>query len=55
MGGESHLHVRLEGSDQLAIVNVPGRPDFVEAAPLSLYVRVSDLHPFNRASGRRTD
>ena len=55
VGSESHLHVRLAGSNQLAIVRVPGRPDFAEASEISVYARIGDLHPYNRASGRRTD
>jgi sn-glycerol 3-phosphate transport system ATP-binding protein len=55
VGGESHLHIRLAGSNQLAIVRVPGRPDFVEASEISVFARIRDLHPYNRESGRRTD
>jgi sn-glycerol 3-phosphate transport system ATP-binding protein len=55
VGGESHLHIRLAGSNQLAIVRVPGRPDFAEASGISAFARISDLHPYNRESGRRTD
>jgi sn-glycerol 3-phosphate transport system ATP-binding protein len=55
VGGESHLHIRLAGSDQLAILRVQGRPAFAEAAEVEIFARTSDLHPYNRQSGRRTD
>ncbi|MET3897975.1 sn-glycerol 3-phosphate transport system ATP-binding protein [Devosia sp. UYZn731] len=55
VGGESHLHIRLAGSNQLAIVRVPGRPSFVEGSEISVFARISELHPYNRASGNRTD
>ena len=55
IGGESHLHLRLEGSGQLIVAAVPARTAVVEGATIALYVRIADLHPFNRASGRRTD
>ena len=55
IGGESHLHVRLTGSNQAVILSVPGRPDIAEGAAVTLYARPADLHPFNRESGRRTD
>jgi sn-glycerol 3-phosphate transport system ATP-binding protein len=55
IGGESHLHLRLEGNDQLIVAAVPARTAVVEGATISLYVRVVDLHPFNRATGRRID
>ena len=54
VGGESHLHVRLEGTDQLIVVEAPGRPDVKEGAPQQLYLRVANLHPFDRRSGLRT-
>jgi sn-glycerol 3-phosphate transport system ATP-binding protein len=55
IGGESHLHMRLEGSGQLIIAAVPARTAVTEGAQASLYVSVADLHPFNRETGRRTD
>ncbi|MBB3562760.1 sn-glycerol 3-phosphate transport system ATP-binding protein [Rhizobium sp. BK512] len=55
IGGESHLHIRLEESNQTAIVTVPGRPDFSEAAKIPVYIRLASIHPFNRQTGRRTD
>jgi len=55
IGGESHLHLRLEGSGQLIVAAVPARTAVVEGVTIPLYVRVVDLHPFNRATGRRID
>jgi len=55
VGGESHVHVRLAGLDQMAIMRVPGRTGFEDGASISIYVRPTDFHPFNKASGRRTD
>ncbi len=54
VGGESHVHLRLEGSDQLIVVEVPGRPGLADGATVALQLRVAALHPFNRESGRRT-
>ncbi|MDP1730426.1 MAG: sn-glycerol-3-phosphate ABC transporter ATP-binding protein UgpC [Devosia sp.] len=54
VGGESHLHLRLEGSDQLIIVETPGRPDAAEGTLLTAHLRARALHPFNRQSGLRT-
>ena len=55
IGGESHLHVRIEGADVPMILVVPGRPDIAEGARLSVYIRHRDLHPFNSQTGWRTD
>ena len=55
IGGESHLHMRLEGSGQLIIAAVPARTAVTEGARATLYVSAADLHPFNKETGRRTD
>jgi sn-glycerol 3-phosphate transport system ATP-binding protein len=55
IGGESHLHIRLGESNQAAILTVPGRPDLSEATRISVYIRVSAIHPFNSQTGKRTD
>ena len=55
VGGESHLHLRLDGSDQLITVEVPGRPDLAAGARVTVRLSTAALHPFNRDSGRRTD
>lgn len=55
IGGESHLHVRLDSSGQPVILSVPGRPNIAEASAVTLHARLSDIHPFNTSTGRRTD
>jgi sn-glycerol 3-phosphate transport system ATP-binding protein len=55
IGGESHLHARLHNGDHSVILSVPGRPDITEGEAITIHVKPSDLHPFNRESGRRTD
>ena len=55
IGGESHLHMRLDGSGQLIVAAVPARTAVTEGAKATLYVSMADLHPFNKDSGRRTD
>ena len=55
IGGESHLHMRLEGSGQLIVAAVPARTAATEGATVKLYVSNTDLHPFNKETGRRTD
>jgi sn-glycerol 3-phosphate transport system ATP-binding protein len=54
VGGESHLHMRLDGTDQLIVVEVPGRPDVAEGAAQMVHLSAGALHPFNRQSGLRT-
>ncbi|HEY0917725.1 sn-glycerol-3-phosphate ABC transporter ATP-binding protein UgpC [Devosia sp.] len=54
VGGESHLHLRLDGSDQLITIEVTGRPDLADGAMVTAQLSAAALHPFNRASGRRT-
>ncbi|KFC69739.1 SN-glycerol-3-phosphate transport ATP-binding protein UgpC [Devosia sp. LC5] len=55
IGGESHLHMRLEGSGQLIVAAVPARTAVTEGARATLHVSIADLHPFNQKTGRRTD
>ena len=55
IGGESHLHVRLDHSGQSVVLSVPGRPDIAEGSAVTLHARLADVHPFNAQSGRRTD
>ncbi|MHB1103510.1 MAG: sn-glycerol-3-phosphate import ATP-binding protein UgpC [Devosia sp.] len=54
VGGESHLHLRLDGTGQLIVVEVAGRPDTAEGATQTVYLKAVALHPFNRETGRRT-
>ncbi|MDP2781941.1 sn-glycerol-3-phosphate import ATP-binding protein UgpC [Devosia sp.] len=55
IGGESHLHVKLTGSNQSVVLSIQGRPHVDEGAALTIFARPADLHPFNSATGRRTD
>jgi sn-glycerol 3-phosphate transport system ATP-binding protein len=55
IGGESHLHVRIDGSGQPVVLSVAGRPEIAEGAQLTIYARPVDIHPFNSQTGRRTD
>jgi sn-glycerol 3-phosphate transport system ATP-binding protein len=55
VGGESHLHLRLENLDQVAVAAVPARTSIPEGASLPIYARIMGIHPFNRSTGRRTD
>jgi sn-glycerol 3-phosphate transport system ATP-binding protein len=55
IGGESHLHIRLDGSNQLIVAAVPARTSVTEGMTLPLFVRIADLHPFSRETGQRTD
>ena len=55
IGGESHLHVRLDSSGQSIVLSIPGRPEFAEASKVTLHARIADVHPFNAQTGRRTD
>ena len=55
IGGESHLHVRLTGSNQPVILSVPGRPAFTEGADITIYAQAEHMHPFSSHTGRRTD
>ena len=53
VGGESHLHFRLDGSNQLIIVEIPGRPDIAEGSQQTLYLESRSMHVFNGESGLR--
>ena len=55
VGGETHLHLRLEGSGQLIVAAVPARTAAPEGSMVPLYVASADLHPFNSQTGKRTD
>ncbi|KKB76974.1 glycerol-3-phosphate ABC transporter ATP-binding protein [Devosia soli] len=55
VGGESHVHMRLAGSSDIMIISVPGRTEIVEGAPMTVYAKAGDLHPFNHQTGKRTD
>ncbi|WIY53593.1 sn-glycerol-3-phosphate import ATP-binding protein UgpC [Devosia sp. YIM 151766] len=55
IGGESHLHVRLQSTGQSIVVSVPGRPEITEGSNVTVHARATDLHPFNAQTGMRTD
>ncbi len=55
IGGESHLHVRLNSTGQSIVLSVPGRPEIAEGSAISVHTRVADLHPFSTQTGQRTD
>ncbi|HHY48283.1 MAG TPA: sn-glycerol-3-phosphate ABC transporter ATP-binding protein UgpC [Alphaproteobacteria bacterium] len=55
VGGESHLHLRLAGSGQLVVVEVPGRPDLAEGQPHRLHLPVPAMHCFKSESGLRVN
>jgi len=55
VGGESHLHVQIPGTEQPIILTVQGRPKLVEGDTITIYARPEDIHPFNQQTGRRTD
>ena len=55
IGGESHLHVRLNSSGQSVVLSVPGRPQIEEGAEVTVHARLAHLHPYNAGTGRRTD
>ncbi|WP_355661165.1 sn-glycerol-3-phosphate import ATP-binding protein UgpC [Halomonas salifodinae] len=54
-GAESHLYVRLAGSDQPTVIRTAGQPPVAEGETLRFHVTRDALHPFHRESGRRTD
>jgi sn-glycerol 3-phosphate transport system ATP-binding protein len=55
VGSESHLHVRFDAMDQTSTIKVQGRPGFIEAARIPVYVALADMHPFDPQTGKRTD
>jgi sn-glycerol 3-phosphate transport system ATP-binding protein len=55
VGSETHLYVSLQGIPAQAVIAVQGRPVHAEGEVLALSARIGDLHPYNKASGRRTD
>ena len=54
-GAESHLHVRLAGSDQTLVIRTAGQPPVAEGQRLHVHITRDALHPFHRESGRRLD
>jgi sn-glycerol 3-phosphate transport system ATP-binding protein len=54
VGGESHLHMRLDGSNQLVVIEAHGRPAIGEGEKRTLQLPVAALHCFD-AEGRRVN
>ncbi len=52
VGGESHLHMRLENG-QLAVVEAHGRPEIAEGEKRTLHLPIAALHCFTKDSGQR--
>lgn len=52
-GAESHIYLRLIGSDQPVVVRVSGRPEVEEGREITVYVTPDKLHTFDSASGKR--
>ena len=55
VGGESYLHMRLAGSDQLIVVEAHGRPDVAEGASRPLYATAAQFHCFSGETGARVN
>ncbi len=53
VGGESHVHLRLDGNGQMVVAEVPGRVALSEGTAHDIFVQPGALHGFNRASGLR--
>jgi sn-glycerol 3-phosphate transport system ATP-binding protein len=54
-GGESYVYARLSGTGEAIVVRVQGKPQLPQDGAINLFVRVADLHPFDRETGRRAD
>lgn len=54
-GAESHLYLILDSNGQHVTMRVHGEPPVHEGGDISIYAPASAVHPFNSASGRRTD
>ena len=54
-GAESHIYVTLTGNRQPVTLRVAGLPTVSEGAPITLFAGRAALHPYNSASGQRTD
>jgi sn-glycerol 3-phosphate transport system ATP-binding protein len=52
-GDVSHLYLRLETLPEPLTARVQGRPSLEEGAPMTLWVRHEEFHPFERETGRR--
>jgi sn-glycerol 3-phosphate transport system ATP-binding protein len=55
VGGESHLHMRIDGTDQLIVLVAKGRPVTEPDVSLPIYLPVAAFHCFEKATGRRVN
>src|SRR5215217_1245418 len=55
IGGESHVYVRVAGLDQVVTIVVQGRSALAEGETQAFVLPLAALHPFDAASGLRTD
>jgi len=54
-GAESHVYIQLDGRAAPITLRVPGVPKVAEGEVVTLYAKLDLVHPFNSASGKRTD
>ena len=54
IGGESHVHLMLDGGQAL-IASVPGKAGVAEGERVNWHVDRTELHCFDTSTGRRTD
>jgi sn-glycerol 3-phosphate transport system ATP-binding protein len=52
-GDVSHLYLRMEGIPEPLTARVQGRPPLEEGAPLTVWVRHGEFHPFEEGTGKR--
>ncbi|TKT76280.1 sn-glycerol-3-phosphate ABC transporter ATP-binding protein UgpC [Aquamicrobium sp. LC103] len=55
IGGESHVHLVLDGSDQSVIASLPGRTGIQEGQRVTWHAGRAALHCFDRSTGSRTE
>jgi sn-glycerol 3-phosphate transport system ATP-binding protein len=54
-GAESHLYLTLEGLGTGVTLRVSGQPAVQEGEMIDIFIARNALHPFDPATGRRTD
>ena len=55
VGDESHVHLRIGDAKKLIVASIPASQILAEGEKIFCHVALESLHPFNRATGRRTD
>ncbi|MBX4997385.1 sn-glycerol-3-phosphate import ATP-binding protein UgpC [Rhizobium lentis] len=55
VGDENNVHLRIDGTDKRLVASVPSDQRLREGDRVTCYVGIDGLHPFNTATGRRTD